>query len=105
MLHKNLASCGYLCQGTHDLKRYLEKSGVSKDMIKRAVTISANHLSTRDYEGIVKGVEQIPLMYFEPEPQAGGSAKASVVRPAAVTTKSNLSKPRNSFKKTSSSGN
>ena len=40
----------------------LEKSGVSKDMIKRALTISANHLSTRDYKGIVKGVMQIPLV-------------------------------------------
>ena len=51
---------------SHDLKRFLEKAGVSKDMLKRAVTISAK----RDDESIVKGVKQIPLVYFEPEPQA-----------------------------------
>ena len=85
------------------MKRFLEKSRVSKDMIKRAVTISANHLSTRDYQGIVKGVQQVPLVYFEPEPQAAGSDEASVASPAAATTQSELPKPRNSSKKTSSS--
>ena len=66
-------------------------------MIKRTMTISANNLSTRDYKGIVKGAKQIPLIYFEPEPQDGGSDKASVVRPAAATTQSELPKARNSF--------
>ena len=70
-------------------------------MIKMVVTISTNHLSTSDYEGIVKVVKQIPPMYFELKTQAAGSDKASVVRPAAATTQSNLPKPRNSSTKTS----
>ena len=45
-----------------DLKRFLEKYGVTKFMIKMVVTISTNHLSTSDYEGIVKVVKQIPPM-------------------------------------------
>ena len=69
---------------TNDLKCFLEKEGFSRDMIRRAVSISARHLSTKDYEGIVKVVKQIPLMYFEPEPQAGGSNEASVARPATT---------------------
>ena len=81
-----------------DLKRFLEKEGVSKDMLKRAVSISVRHLSTGDYKGIVKVFMQIPLIYFEPELQAGGSTKAIV-----ATTQSELPKARNSSKKTSSS--
>ena len=60
-----------------DLKLFLENSGVTKDMIKRSVTISAKHLYTRDHEGIVKGVKQIPLMYFEPDPRAAGGDKVT----------------------------
>ena len=81
----------------------LEKSRVSKDMIKRAVTISANHLSTRDYEGIVKGVRQINLMYSEPEPQAAGSDVAKNEHVAAVVqsgrnrnAQASASRPRHS---------
>ena len=33
---------------SNDLKLFLETSGFPKDMIKRTLTISANHISTRD---------------------------------------------------------
>ena len=75
---------------------------MTKDVIKRYVTSAAKHLSTRDYEGIVNGVKQIPLMYFEPDPQATGSDEVSVVHPAVATTQYNLPKPRKFSKKTSS---
>jgi hypothetical protein len=51
----------YLDRASYDdLKYFWEKSGEKKDIIQRFVTISAKHLSTMDYKGIVKGVKQIP---------------------------------------------
>ena len=38
-------------------------------MVRRVVTGSAKHSSEKDYGGIKKAVNQIPLAYFEPPPQ------------------------------------
>ena len=51
----------------------------------------------KDYEGIVKCVQQIPLRQFNYDPQS------SAERPAAATTQSKLPNARNSSNKTSSS--
>ena len=67
-----------------------------------AVTISASHLTRKDYEGIVKGVLQIPLWHFLPDPQANGSKESSVSPPGAATTQCDPPKASNSSKKSSS---
>ena len=51
-----------------DLKRFLDREGFSRDKIRRAVTISARHLSRQDYEGLNKIVKQIQLKYLAKMP-------------------------------------
>ena len=51
-----------------DLKRFLDRKGFSRDNIRRAVTISARHLSRQDYEGLNKIVKQIQLKYLAKMP-------------------------------------
>ena len=43
-----------------ELKCFLEKEGVSKDMIKRAVSISVRHLSTWGLQGHCQGIHADP---------------------------------------------
>ena len=49
-----------------DLRLHLERQGVSRDMIRRMVMVSARHLSRKDYDGIVAVTKLIPLVNFKP---------------------------------------
>ena len=73
---------------TEDLKLHLEKIGEKKENIRRAVNISVNHLTHKDYLGLVRGTLQIPLKYFKSDPQANGEAESSTAHPAVAVTQS-----------------
>ena len=58
-----------------DLMRHLERQGVARDIVRRVVTLTAKHLFEKDYDGIKKAVNQIPLAYFEPPPRPAEAAE------------------------------
>ena len=83
-----------------DLRHHLERQGMARDMVRRVITVTVKHLSEKDYDGIKKVVNQIPLAYFEPPPQASGSSRASVAHTPVVTTQSKLPKASNHSRNT-----
>ena len=56
----------------------------------------------KGYEGIVKGVLQIPLRHFLSDLQTNGSEESSEALPGAATTQSDLPNASNPSKKPSS---
>ena len=69
---------------SEDLKRHPEKIGEKKEHIRKAFTISVNHMTRKDYVGLVKGTQQIPLKHFQSEPQAKVESELSTAHPVAV---------------------
>ena len=55
--------------GDNDLRLHLEGKGVSRDLIRKMITVSARRLSKMDYDGIATVIKQIPLINFASPPE------------------------------------
>ena len=50
--------------GDAELKLHLERKGVSRDLIRKMITVSSGRLSKKDYDGIAGVIKEIPLVNF-----------------------------------------
>ena len=68
-----------------DLRLHLERKGVSRDLIRKMVTVSVRKLSKKDYEGIVSMTQLIPLINFKTPPEDSRGSEARVTHNPVVT--------------------
>ena len=69
-------------------------------MIRRVVTVTAKHISRKDYDGIVAVTKLIPLVNFKTPPVASRSSEASVIHNPVVTAQTKLPKATNHSRNT-----
>ena len=60
---------GELRAGDAELRLHLERKGVSRDLIRKMVTVSSRKLSKKDYAGIAAVTNVIPLINFNSQRQ------------------------------------
>ena len=54
--------------GDNELRLYLEGKGVSSDLLRKMITVTARRLTKKDYDGLATVIEQIPLIHFRRPP-------------------------------------
>ena len=67
--------------GDAELRLHLERKGVSRDLIRKMITVSSRRLSKKDYEGIAAVIKEIPLINFATPPEESRGSEARVNSP------------------------
>ena len=86
--------------GDSELRLHLEGKGVSRDLIRKMITVSVRKLTRTDYDGIATVIKQIPLAYFATPPEESRGRDAGV-NPPVVTIQSTPPHSSSQARKTS----
>jgi hypothetical protein len=82
------------------------EEGVSRDLIRKMITVYSRRLSKKDYEGIAAVIKEIPLINFKTPPEDSKGSEANVNSPVVTAqtkppqlsnhSRNNLETPRHS---------